>query len=317
LTLYPAQTGKARLMRWGLRRALAFGLPVRRVEFQLSARAPLARLIAELNGDLTSLAVLVGNPRLPGRRTILLVQGTDGKPPFVVKAGQTAAAVELIERERSVLEKAGGQLPGVPVLRGGFREGGRAAWAMDYVAGDSPAATNHRQAAEVLTGWLDNSTTLRLPETKAWARLQGTAAASQLRRDLERRLADRAVRPALFHGDFVPWNIKQDPATGAWTVLDWERGEFGGPPGWDWFHFVLQTGALVERLPVAALRQRLTAALATAAFQGYATAAQITGVEREWCLGYLLYCNAVIRPTESLPVTLELERQLATQWLRD
>ena len=76
------------------------------------------------------------------------------------------------------------------------------------------------------------------------------------------------ARPGRFRWDYEPPNeqtiggdgtrvwiydieleqITVRPQDGSWVVLDWERGEPEGLPGWDWFHYVVQTGVLVEGL---------------------------------------------------------------------
>ena len=89
-------------------------------------------------------------------------------------------------------------------------------------------------------------------------------------------------------------------------MLDWERGELTGIPGWDWFHYVIQTGILVEHLPAAALLQKVDGLLQSQAFKEYAQRSGIAGVERNLLLAYLLNCVEVIRPSEGLEQAREL-----------
>ena len=138
--------------------------------------------------------------------------------------------------------------------------------------------------------------------------------ARELPNPLLQRLPGRTVPATLQHGDFAPWNIKVSPASGAWTVLDWERGELAGIPGWDWFHYVLQPAILVERLPVAGLVQRMEGLLRSEAFLAYAERAGIRGCERELALAYLIHAAEVIKPAEGLAATNELRRALAARW---
>lgn len=97
-------------------------------------------------------------------------------------------------------------------------------------------------------------------------------------------------------------------------MLDWERGELAGIPGWDWFHYVLQPAILVERLPVAGLVQRMEGLLRSEAFLAYAERAGIRGCERELALAYLIHAAEVIKPAEGLAATNELRRALAARW---
>jgi thymidylate kinase len=48
------------------------------------------------------------------------------------------------------------------------------------------------------------------------------------------------------HGDFAPWNILG--AQNGLFVFDWENSHTIGTPGWDLFHFIVQTGILVRHL---------------------------------------------------------------------
>jgi hypothetical protein len=144
-------------------------------------------------------------------------------------------------------------------------------------------------------------------------RLQEATPASSLFSVVARSLHDRKIHPAMHHGDFTPWNIKVSPA-GVWTVLDWERGELTGIPGWDWFHYVIQNGILVGRLPSAALVQRVESLLSSDAFRQYATRGGIWGCERELVLAYLLHVVEVIKPSEGLVPTRELLKALAARW---
>jgi hypothetical protein len=117
----------------------------------------------------------------------------------------------------------------------------------------------------------------------------------------------------LFHGDFAPWNIKVSDK-GVWTVLDWERGQTNGVPGWDWFHFVIQPAILVERLPMPKLVEKVEKLLRSYLFREYASKVGCLQKERELMLGYLLYCIHVIQPSEGLEENQELLDALHDRW---
>jgi hypothetical protein len=89
-------------------------------------------------------------------------------------------------------------------------------------------------------------------------------------------------------------------------VLDWERGRLRGIPAWDWFHYLVQTAVLVRKQPTAAVLERIDELLGSAAFKGYAHAAEITGFERELFIAYVLYVLHVIRPAEGLEQVRQL-----------
>jgi len=47
------------------------------------------------------------------------------------------------------------------------------------------------------------------------------------------------------HGDFAPWNAKLD--NGRLLLFDWEYADLKAPPGWDLFHFIVQTLWLLQK----------------------------------------------------------------------
>ena len=97
-------------------------------------------------------------------------------------------------------------------------------------------------------------------------------------------------------------------------MLDWERGEVTGIPGWDWFHYVIQPGLLVERQSSAGLVQRVEHLLRSESFKFYARQSGIIGLERDLVLAYLLHAVEVVKPSEGLARTQELLRALGQRW---
>ena len=93
-------------------------------------------------------------------------------------------------------------------------------------------------------------------------------------------------------------------------VLDWERGDPRGLPGWDWFHFVIQPAILVRKVGIEELILLVETLLSSDAFRAYAQKALIQGFERELLLAYLLHLVEVIRPSEGLKQTCELFNRL-------
>jgi aminoglycoside phosphotransferase (APT) family kinase protein len=160
---------------------------------------------------------------------------------------------------------------------------------------------------------VDAKRTVTLSETPPWQRLERAAAADPLWPALAARLRARAVHPVLGHGDLAPWNIKLSPQ-GAWTVLDWERGELTGVAGWDWFHYVLQRAILVERPPASGLVARAEQLLAAEDFRRYAEQTGSAGFARELMVAYLLHSVHVIQPAEGIPQTRALAEALAARW---
>lgn len=301
LDLYPAQTCKARLAKTLLTLSYRFSFLSRGggETFLLPAQnlflASLALTAGLPTGQIPEFAVLAGNPHAPGRRYVFLLFDTDAKPVAVVKAGHTERARELIQHEAALLRELGGKQSALPKLRDETVCGKVAAFSTDFIADTSPSGDCTEMLAAILSAWLDESREVSLSELPAWQRLLQTEAAASLP-ECVRTLTSRRVRPALMHGDLAPWNVKV--AEGRWTVLDWERGERVGVPGWDWLHFVLQPAILVQRAAPASMLAKLERLFATPAFVRYATQAKIAGQEWSWAAAYLCYCLRITRQTE-------------------
>ncbi len=310
LSLYPAQTGRARAARALLRTLLRAGLApgARQSALAIPPEDLFVEFLSSLAGSarppVPELGILAGNPASPGRRFVLLVFDANHKPAGVVKAGASGPAQALIRKEQTFLEAASGK-PGVPRLRGTFESERVQALALDYVAGDAPRPRHDAALPALLGPWVDVKRTVALPETPEWQRLEQAAPAGPFWPVLAGALRSRAVHPALAHGNLAPWNIKRSQQ-GQWTALDWERGELAGIPGWDWFHYVIQRAILAERLPIGRLAARVRQLLNSEPFRCYAARAGIARFELDLALAYLLYSAEVVKPAEGLSRTREL-----------
>jgi hypothetical protein len=315
LELYPAQSFKARLAKWIWKRSLLLGVPAgaERVEFGISAADPLVRFLAVQAGspgEVPEFAILAGNPRAPGRRFLLLVFSNSGEPTIVVKTSTDASGGDLIRKETQFLSGNISKVPGLPLLRGALESGLIKAFALDYIEGHSPEAGDESSLSRLLEQWLLNQNPRPATEFLAWQRLVLASGSDESFRALATKLENVPLRPAVFHGDLAPWNIKVG-AEGKWNVLDWERGEWSGLPGWDWFHYVLQPALLVQKQSPDQLANTAEKLLQSTRFQQYATAAGIAGHRRAWLLAYLFHCRDVLRPAEGSPGTEALLRRLA------
>jgi hypothetical protein len=319
MALYPAQSGRARLARALLRSLLRASLPLgtETISLAISARDAFVKFLASLAGErgerLPVLGIFAGNPASDSQRFLLLVFDASQRPVAVVKAGLTPRARMLVEQEERFLAAVTEKTVAVPRLRGRFVSPRLCALALDFVAGDSPRPRDEAALPPLLAAWVDAKRTVVLSDTPDWKRLQEAAPASSVFSVVAGQLGGRKIHPAMHHGDFTPWNIKVSPAD-VWTVLDWERGELTGIPGWDWFHYVIQTGILVGHLPTAVLVQRVESLLNSDAFRQYATRGDILGCERALVLAYLLHVVEVIKPSEGLAPTRELLEALAARW---
>lgn len=319
LLLYPAQSAKARWARRALYGALRIGLRPRleRMEIFLSAADPFVKYLQQTARLATAqslqFALLAGNPRAAGRRHVLLVFGPDGRPATVIKAGVGDAAGNLISRERDFLRQASPTLPGLPQLRGEFNEGNIRALALDCFSGQSPGADENTEFHRLMNGWLARDRSITLNQLGVWRRLLAASRESPLPPAVQ-ALGELQLHPALFHGDFAPWNIKSHH--GRWTVLDWERGEITGPPAWDWFHYIMQPALLVRRESPPALFGRFVRWIDAPAFVDYARAAGLAQEEHRRALGlaYLAYCRDVTRQTEGATELRTLYQIALQQW---
>jgi hypothetical protein len=287
------------------------------IRLTISPQDAFVKFLASLSGErgegLPILGIFAGNPASDGQRFLLLVFDASQRPVAVVKAGLTPRAMTLVEQEERFLAAVPEKTVAVPRLRARFESSRLRALALDFVPGDSPRPRDEAALAPLLAAWVDVERTVVLSDTSDWMRLQEAAPASSLFSVVAGSLHDRKFHPAMHHGDFTPWNIKVSP-TDVWTVLDWERGELTGIPGWDWFHYVIQSGILVGHLATADLAQRVESLLGSDAFRQYATRGGILGCERELVLAYLLHVVEVIKPSEGLGPTRELLKALAARW---
>jgi hypothetical protein len=322
LELYPAQTRRARsartLLRWLCRASLPLGAG--KVSLAVSPADPFVKFLASLTAEpaqgLPTLGILAGNPMSEGQRLLLLVFDAQQRPVAVVKAGVSEQARELIKKEESFLAAVPAGTEAVPRLRGAFQSARLRAMALDFFSGDSPRPQQEAALPPLLESWGDPGRTVAVNETPDWARLEAACTGNELFAALASALRGRIVRPTIHHGDLAPWNIRVSP-TGTWTVLDWERGELTGIPGWDWFHYVIQSAILVGRRPTAWLVQRIEGLLDSKAFQQYAVCGGIVGCERELALAYLLHAVEVIKPSEGLGPTRDLLRALSACWRKE
>jgi hypothetical protein len=209
----------------------------------------------------------------------------------ILKLGIDPEARALIQREADVLESCV-SAPHLPAWRGKRENASWSGMALQFVDGQTPAPTDTAGMRVVLQAWLDAAHPVPLEALAPWQRLATQPGA----RSVVERVAGRMVAPALFHGDFAPWNVRAERAPSGWTVIDWERGERTGVPGWDWFHWMIHVSVLVHRHNTAASVEFLNSALGSPDFQQYAAAAQITGIERILLAGYLIYLHEFIVP---------------------
>lgn len=313
--LYPAQTFLARLARFSLGLALSLKLPAAGPAFSLhiNCEEPFATFLTQVAGGppFPRFAILTGNPKAEGRRFVILLFNANNQPVAVIKAGIGDSAIRLIEQEASFLTSVPPNTPGTPRLCSAFRSSRLHALALDFFPGHSPRPNEIFRLESLLTSWIDSTRMVPIIQLPAWQRLAGWLDA---RSPAWQQLNDAVCHPVIYHGDFTPWNVKV--IRGSWQALDWERGELAGIPGWDWFHYVIQSAVLINREPVERLVIRVEHMLASESFTRYAAGAGITGMEQLLVLGYLYYSVHILKQTEELSRIQTLLERLSAIWLK-
>lgn len=316
LSLYPAQSWKARIARSGLALMQKAGtLPgTSPVEIKISPGSAFANFLCPPGGRVEDLcfALLLGNPYTAGRRFVLLTFDGAGKPLRVIKAGVgSERAIELIQNEAAFLKMVPSTILHAPAMHGTFAADGIAALALQYAAGSTPAPDDISGVPDLLESWLSRERAVHFGDLPVARRLATGARNDAATQRFLLKLNQVSVHSAIHHGDFAPWNIRIDPATRRWVVLDWERGEPAGPPAWDWFHFIIQPEVLVRRASPETIVARFEKFRRGPAFTRYVAQAGIQSSVDTLLLGYAIYCRDITRQTEGMPTIEGLVERLS------
>ena len=163
--------------------------------------------------------------------------------------------------------------------------------------------------------WLNPGPLVAIESLEAWRELETVVAAADPDdwEVVRQGLAGRTLRTTLFHGDFAPWNIRSINTKNL-QAFDWERGDLHGMPGWDWFHFIVQTAILARRHSVERVAAEMEQVLYSKRFKKYAAAAGISDFVKPLFLAALLHQKWIIKPIEGGRVTYELFKLLAARW---
>jgi hypothetical protein len=132
-------------------------------------------------------------------------------------------------------------------------------------------------------------------------------------RHIRAALADKKICGTLYHGDFAPWNVRVVNSRNL-QAFDWERGCHAGIPGWDWFHFVVQTAILARRHSAERAAAEVEQLFHADRFKNFAAAAGIGDCARPLLLAYLLHHQWVVKPLEGGKRTEELFDLLSARW---
>lgn len=253
---------------------------------------------------------LPGNPSGPSPRLIIICRNAAGFPAVAVKLGSTISARQLIRKEFQFLDDNSNKAKNfIPTPLELFETPEVTAFSIPFIEGTTPGGDIHSSHLQLHLGkWVDTSTSLPLRKIPSYRDFFSTLSSAETGRVAELiALLDFSVHPVLFHGDFAPWNIKVQP-DGSWMALDWERGEPMGVPGWDWFHFRIQSRILINHWNANRIWKSLPALIADSDFMNYAARTGITRITAELLRGYLIYADRMLQPTERTNVYSELAR---------
>jgi hypothetical protein len=231
----------------------------------------------------------------------------------IIKAGLDAGGRAATEREADLLEKLPANTLGCIRLTGRLTTPEISAFATAYFPGKSP---EDDAGMEILFhSWINPEPLVPIESLDAWRELETDVAGARPAewRVLRAALAGREIRTTLHHGDFAPWNIRAVNAQNL-QAFDWEGGNLRGIPGWDWFHFVVQTSILARRHPVERVSAEVEELLQSPRFETYAAATGISAIIQPLMLAYLLRHRWVVKPLEGGPETMALYELLAAHW---
>jgi hypothetical protein len=318
LKLYSAQRRRAKI--WRALLPLLFKTPAanlfERVRFEADAGAEIMQFLAQQYGvpaERIQVSAIKFGGVVQQSRIALLLGDETRRPLSVVKVGLNSAGREATDREADLLEKLPHGTLGCIRMTGRLKTPELSAFATAYFPGDSPG--NDAGMEHLFHAWLNPGPPVPLAGLETWRDLAAEAARANpgMWQVLSAALGGKTVRTTLYHGDFAPWNIRAVNAQNL-QVFDWERGRLQGIPGWDWFHFFVQTAILARRHSVQRVAAEVEQLLDSDRFKKYAGEAGISDFVRPLLLAYLLHQKLVIKPLEGGKKTAELFELLSAHW---
>ena len=316
LYLYSAQRQRAKI--WRALLPAMIRMPVaslfERVSFQADTASEMMRFMAQQSGipagELATAAIKVSEVGNRSRLVMLLCDES-GRPTRVIKAGLNAAGKAATDREADLLEKLPPHTLGCIRMTGRLSAPTLSAFATDYFPGESP--NDDAGMEHLFHAWLSSDSPVAIEALPLWRGLTANCGHLEYWPSLNQALAGKRMRTTLYHGDFAPWNTRVVNSQNL-EAFDWERGTLQGIPGWDWFHFIVQTAILARRHSVPRVAAEVEQLLASARFQKYAEAAGISEIVQPLVLAYLLHQCWVIKPLDGGKATAELFEFLFTHW---
>jgi len=319
LELYSAQRRRAKI--WRALLPLLLDSPAamifQRLSLSVGQHSELMHFLSEQSGvpfgELSVPAIKFGGTEVQKSRLVLLICDRTNRPLKVIKLGLDAAGREATDREAQLLASLPVNTLGCIRLTGRLTTARCSAFATDFFAGASP---DDDAGMEVLFhSWINPGPAVALETLDTWRELETNVAGAAPANwpVLRSALAGKRVQSTLYHGDFAPWNIRAVNSQNL-QAFDWERGNLRGIPGWDWFHFVVQTSILARRQSVERVAAEVEELLQSPRFEKYAAATGISSIVQPLLLAYLLHHRWVVTPREGSRQVEELFGLLAARW---
>lgn len=303
LELYSAQRPLAKLSRSLLPLLLRTpaGKLFDRVTITADAQSAFMRFLAEQSGvsagQMQTPAIKFGGVEGKTSRLVLLLRDAGGHPIRVIKVGLNPPGRAATEREADLLSRLPVGVIGCTGITGRFCSERVSAFATAFFSGAS--LDNDVGIETLFHAWLNGTPSEPIENLASWRQLESVAKGSDLPGwpALRDALLGQRVRPTLFHGDFAPWNVRMTNLENI-RAFDWENGHLQGIPGWDWFHFIVQTSILVKRHSRERVAAELEQLIHSPRFQNYARSADISPIVEPLLLTYLLHQTRVIQPAD-------------------
>ena len=322
LELYSAQRRRAKI--WRAILPLLFQTPAAsvfsRVNFPADESSEIIRFLSEQSGvpvaQLRAPAIKFGGMEHQKSRLVLLACDQTHRPVKVIKLGLDREGRAATEREADLLEKLPANTIGCIRTTGRLTTPKISAFATAYFPGDSPEDDAGMET--LFQSWINPEAAVPIESLATWRELETEVAGADPAAwaVLRAALAGKNIRTTLHHGDFAPWNIRAVNAQNL-QAFDWERGSLQGIPGWDWFHFIVQTAILARRHSVERVAAEVEELLQSPRFENYAVATGISPIVKPLLLAYLLHHRWVVKPLEGGATTAELQSLLAERWQLD
>jgi hypothetical protein len=321
LELYSAQRPLAKIWRAALPKIIRSPAAsmFHRISFEVDANSEFVRFLSEQSGvsveQLRAPAIKFGGLGEKKTRLALLLCDQTNRPTKVVKVGLNAEGRAATEREADVLAQLPAEVIGCIRMSGRQATEKWSAFATPFFPGDSPE--NDVGMEIVFHSWLKLGEATAIGEFDSWRELEKKVPVEQAEklRALTDVLGSKKIRSTLYHGDFTPWNLRAINAMNL-QAYDWEVGYLRGIPGWDWFHFIVQTSILVKRHSPERVAAELEQVIQSPRFFKYAQAAGIEKIIEPLLLAYLLHQDHVICPLQGRATTRQLFELLWSHWRR-